>query len=206
VLALLLALMALGMLLLVLSARGLIRQMIIIPALYLLWLADLLIQSTPQWLFWAVLVLTALPILLKSLGTGERREARPRALAGGQPRRERVAFWAIQLRLAQRGAYSSARFVEALKRLTLEVLAYREQVSPLQAQQQLETGELDVPREIVTYLERGARWTPERAGWRARLAARLAALFSPARPASDLELENVVRFLEDCLEIKHVSR
>lgn len=206
VLAVFLVLVALGVLWVVSSARDLIRSAIVIPVLYLAWLADLLIKSTPQWVFWAVLVLAALPILLKSLGTGGRGDVRQRTVTSGNPRRERVAFWAIQLHLAQRGPYSSARFVEALKRLTLEVLAYQEQVSTLQVQQRLDAGELDVPPEVVSYLERGSRWMPGPASWWAKLAARLAGLISPAPFVLDKEVENVIRFLEDRLEMNHASR
>ena len=208
---------------LTLALRDWVRDAIVTPILFILWLGGLLIKSTPQWVFWAVFLAMALLILANSMGTGKRPDQNVGKAELGYPRRARVSFWAIQVHRQARGDSSPTSRAEPLRRLVLEVMAFQERLSLREVEQRLEFGELAVPPVILAYLQNRlaaelftpssfwgmlkSRWADFRvlAGRRAHaLISGLTQTRSAAQPSPfDGELESVVQFLEDRLEIKH---
>ena len=204
---------------LTLVLRDWVRDVILTPILFILWLGGLLIKSTPQWIFWGVFLVMALLILANSLGTGKRPDQNVDRAEPGHPRRERVLFWAKQIRWRARRDFSPLGNGEPLRRLVLEVIAFQERLSLTEVEQRLESGELDVPPTIRTCLQH--KLTPEPSspvslwerlqhrwadfGRRAHvLISGLTEARSYTQPSPfDSELESVVQFLEDRLEIIH---
>ena len=209
---------------LTLVLRDWVRDAIVTPILFILWLGGLLIKSTPQWVFWAVFLVMALLILANSLGTG--RDPIRRWAKRSQVIRDvhvcRFGLCKSIGRLVE--ILSPTSSAEPLRRLVLEVMAFQERLSLREVEQRLEFGELDVPPVILAYLQN--RLTPELyhpvqllgdaqaslgrlcasiAGRRAHaLISGLTQTRSQAQPSPfDGELESVVQFLEDRLEIKH---
>ena len=136
-----------------------------------------------------------------------------------RPRRERVLFWAKQIRWRARRDFSPVGSAEPLRRLILEVVAFQERLSLTEVEQRLESGELDVPPAVRMCLQR--KLTPEPSSpvsfW-GRLRHRLADLRQRAhvlisgltesrsytQPSPfDSELESVAQFLEDRLGVVH---
>jgi hypothetical protein len=203
---------------LTLVLRGWVRDAIVTPILFILWLGGLLIRSTPQWVFWGVFLVVALLILAKSLGTGKRPDQNVDRAEPGHPQRERVLFWAKQIRWKARDL-SPRGNGEPLRRLVLEMMAFQERLSLTEVEQRLESGELDVPLTIRTYLqyrlilkpsEPVSFWGVLRHRWAdfGRRAHDLISGLTQARSHTqvspfDDEVESVVQFLEDRLEIKH---
>jgi len=208
---------------LTLVLRDWVRDAIVTPILFILWLGGLLIKSTPQWVFWGVFLVMALLILANSLGARTGSDQTVGKAEPGYPRRARVSFWAIQVHQQARGDSPPTSSAEPLRRLVLEVMAFQERLSLREVEQRLEFGELDVPPVILAYLQDRLaaelftpssfwgmlkrRWADFRvlAGRRAHtLISGLTQTRSPAQPSPfDGELESVVQFLEDRLEIKH---
>ncbi len=204
---------------LTLVLRDWVRDAIVTPILFILWLGGLLIKSTPQWVFWGVFLVLALLILANSLGTRKRPDQNVGRAEPGRPRRARVSFWAIQAHQRAHRGSSPAGNAEPLRRLVLEVVAFQERLSLKEVEQRLESGELDVPLAIQAYLQyRPAPeplypvglWGTLRYRWadfgrRAHdLVSGLTQTRPPAQPPPfDDELESVVQFLEDRLEIKY---
>jgi len=204
---------------LTLVLRGWVRDVILTPILFLLWLGGLLIRSTPQWIFWGVFLVLALLILANSLGTGKRPDQNVDRAEPGHPQRERVLFWAKQIRWKARRDFSLLGNGEPLKRLILEVIAFQERLSLTEVEQRLESGELDVPPTIRMCLQH--KPTPEPSspvsiwerlqhrwadfGRRAHvLISSLTESRSYTQPSPfDSELESVAQFLEDRLRIIH---
>ena len=216
---------------LTLILRDWVRDAIVTPILFILWLGGLLIKSTPQWVFWGVFLVMALLILANSLGTRKRPDQNVGKAEPGRPRRERVLFWAKQIRWKARRYFSPVDNVEPLRRLVLEVVAFQERLSLTEVEQRLESGELDVPPAIHAtlmtwraqsrraYLQHGPnpeplypvglwgmlkhRWA-DLGRWAHDWISGLAQTQSHAQPSPfDAELESVVQFLEDRLEIKY---
>jgi hypothetical protein len=216
---------------LTLVLRDWVRDAIVTPILFILWLGGLLIKSTPQWVFWGVFLVMALLILANSFGAGKRSDQNVGKAEPGRPRRARVSFWAIQVHRQARGFSPPTSSAEPLRRLVLEVVAFQERLSLKEVEQRLESEELDVPPAILAYLQHGPTpeplypvglWGMLRQGWADfRRAAHGVLGILAGRWAHDLmsgliqtrlhtqsspfdsELESVVQFLEDRLEIKH---
>ena len=204
---------------LTLVLRDWVRDVILTPILFLLWLGGLLIRSTPQWIFWGVFLVLAVLILANSLGTGKRPDQNVDRAEPGHPQRERVLFWAKQIRWRARRDFSPLGNGEPLKRLILEVIAFQERLSLTEVEQRLESGELDVPPTIRMCLQH--KPTPEPSspvsiwerlqhrwadfGRRAHvLISGLTESRSYTQPSPfDSELESMTQFLEDRLRIIH---
>jgi hypothetical protein len=185
---------------LVLVLRGFVREAVVVPLLYVLWIGRLLFRSIPQSLLWALLLAVALLLATRSL---VERKKRLRETRGAEAERTgRVGLWARRIRLTARGDYSRWGLAQHLGKLALEVLAHQERLSARQTRRYLETGELDVPPEIRAYLHARFRPTPPRPiGIFSRLMQRrrLGVQVSPL----DVDPEAVVRFLEGQLEVQH---
>ena len=91
-------------------------------------------------------------------------------------------------------------------------MAFQERLSLREVEQRLEFGELDVPPVILAYLQNrlaaelftpSSFWGMLKSRWHALISG-LTQTRSAAQPSPfDGELESVVQFLEDRLEIKH---
>jgi len=204
---------------LTLILRGWVRDVILTPILFLLWLGGLLIRSTPQWLFWGVFLVLALLILANSLGMGKGPDQNVDRAEPGYPQRERVLFWAKHIRWMARRDFPLLGNGEPLRRLILEVVAFQERLSLTEVEQRLESGELDVPPPIQTCLQHkltselsppASLWERLQHRWadfrrRAHvLISGLTQTRSDIQPSPfDSELESIAQFLEDRLRIIH---
>jgi hypothetical protein len=125
--------------------------------------------------------------------------------------RERVAFWAMQLSLANSGDYSRLRFADFFSKLIVDILSYSGRISPDQYQEEMRKGSLDLPGPVLYFLK--TRQTPLYAlgpsSFKERLTLswlRFISLFS-RKPkemkgaAFDQEIEDVVCYLENELEV-----
>jgi hypothetical protein len=192
------------------SLRGFVREVILVPLSLLFWLADLLIRSTPQVLFWGVLLVICLIIAVRSLYAA--REPVVDQMSDVElrlTRRQRVGFWIFQMQMLRQGV-ARARFADFLSRLGLEVLAFREQVTPAEAEVRLQKGELLAP-EIVDFLRLRRMVPSEGTGlfsrmvmwfetWRSRI---LGLRDGKQAAAMEDELRRAVEYLEDQLEVKN---
>jgi len=182
-----------------------VRDVVVVPILYLVWIVRLYIGAVPQIFFWGALLLFGLALavtsVLMGLGgpDGRGRRAAEEAAAAGQAYTGQVRRLASQIQFAARSTYFRRHLARRLARLMVRHLDYGEQYQPAQVERALDA--LDAPPEIDTFLREGRQ------------------LISPSRPAGlmavlrrflwgrgetdapDFDLEQVVRFLEDRLEV-----
>jgi hypothetical protein len=205
-------------------ARGFIREVIVLPLSYLIWVGGVFLETTPQIFFWAALLLLAGMAAYRSL-VGSRRAAAPLApdVVDYLPERARsgqVAYWAgrIGALRAGRSPYFTGALHQAVTRLLLDTLAYRYHLTPNQVEDRLRAGSLDVPEPVRDYALGGMRrLDPEpvplwQQAW-TRLSTYLRALLraQPAAPAEqdDLDPQNaarvrfIIEYLEKELEVSH---
>jgi hypothetical protein len=183
-----LALLLVGLLALFVS--GLVSETLIVPLLYLLWLARVVVASIPQAAIWALLLVLAAPLLWRSL-------ARPRSFRLRPPTppapRAPVASWAELFRRAERDHYGRWLLAQRLSQLALGLLTSQEQRTTSQLWRMLQDEAQGAPVEIRAYLQAGAEAysaLPRRWRWPVR--------GQPAAPRDPLDLdpEVVLRFLE----------
>ncbi len=167
-----------------------VREVIVIPLLYLFWIARLLFKSIPQLVLWAGFIIVALIMAGKSLSK-RKPLLKPRSMEVEQY--GRVEDWARLIDRRDQGDYSKWRLAHRLGVLALETLAYQEELSMKQTRRHLESGKLDVPPQVWAFLRAGMTsynpfTMPKR---RFQLGARATPL--------DLDPEQAIQFLEDVL-------
>jgi hypothetical protein len=156
---LLLALLLLAAIVLALLFRDVARTVIVLPLLYLVWLAGLLWRSIPQALIWAIFVIVALRVAVGSLVVRRRRQEE-------QTRQEqmqnwgRARIWAKWVELAARGGYYQQRTARYIAGLTVDALAQREHIPVDLVEGELAAGRLDVPPRIRAFLLETLREAP----------------------------------------------
>jgi hypothetical protein len=177
------------MVLLALLLKDLAREAIVIPILKVFRTFDFF----PQILLWFSFVLAMFLIACKSL-------TRWSLPVSGIPSRKknfegRIEVLAGLIRKSHKGIYYKRRLSQYLGKLTLETLACRERQTAEIMKERLRSGTLDVPPEILAYLQAGIQWGSAYSG-RRKKGARLVDQGSPL----DLDYERVVEFLEHEME------
>jgi hypothetical protein len=202
---------------LALALTDLVRNLLAEPLTRLYYFFVLLVKSTPQAVFWAILLLFLLVVAGKSVQEVKTPDLPEFDTPLRSPKRERVGFWAIHINMALQGDhYSRARLAEFLSGVALDLFAQEERASVAEVRQRLDRGELDLPPEIENYLKArlASAYTPRPGLWRmaqeklARLWNSITGKYSPgSRTLPDQftgqELERVIQYLEDRLEIEH---
>jgi hypothetical protein len=132
--------------------HGYVRDRLILPASYLIWLARRFLESLDQEVLLALVVIAGAINLLLLLS----RYYEPPA-AGTAPTtvRGRVSAWLDLLPLAAQKGFVGQMPIRQLSLLLVNVLAQREQWPRAEIWAQLRAGTLPLPREIQAYLQTG---------------------------------------------------
>lgn len=187
--------------LLTLGLRDFVRDMFALPLSYILWFAGIIFETIPQIWFWTGLIVIALVIAMRSL---DRERLAPPSAPGksSRPARGRIDVWAERVNMLLKGRYSRHRFGYFIGRLILDVLSHEERLSLRDLERRLEQGETDVPPIVRDYLFSHLRpaHTEARPSFLTRLK-RFLGLEKPLTAHLNAELETIVKFLEDQLEV-----
>ncbi|MBN1810417.1 MAG: hypothetical protein JXA14_01120 [Anaerolineae bacterium] len=174
------------------------RDWVAIPLVRTLRLGNLFLGAVPQIVFWVLLLVIGLLVAARSLMEYKRRPRSVERVPVVYPGRVRTL-----LRWVQRepeSAYFRQRLAHRLTRLATELQAYRQKRAPGRFDRRLDG--LDAPPEIRAYLQAGMTLSP--LGNLGPIS-RFTRWLRPRRTASSLgcDLERVVQFLEDQLEVHH---
>ena len=170
--------------------RNFVREVIVIPFLYLFWLGRFLIQTVPQSALWGVLLFVCLLILgISLLGTTKRK---PRVVNFAEIQQGRIEGWTYLIDRAARDDYFKWLLAQSLQKLALNAIAHHKGQSLRLTRQQLRQGALDIPPDVEAYFQASLKSlghlpSPKR-------------LFrTKVRSASSLDLDpaKVVQFLEN---------
>ncbi len=207
--------------------RDIVREVVVLPLSYLVFVAGIIVDTAPQLFFWLAVILIAFWIAYRSLYA--RRRTAPTAIApilhdmgDRAPYGGRVAYWSTKVDHMRRyrSVYYQSTFHLSLARLLIELLAYRYRLTMLEAEERLRNDMLEVPEEVRAYvvtslsrkdvthqnfiarmwrkiIETVQRWLPGRHETSA----------NPAddRPESTAEAQiaRVIHYMEEELEVTH---
>jgi hypothetical protein len=179
--------------------RDVARDWIAIPLARALRIWNLVLSAIPQVIFWTLLLFIGFMVAARSLMARKRRPWGTDRMPAAYPGQ----LWTL-LRWVQRepeSAYFRQRLARRLVRLAADLQAYRQKRVPDRFNRRLD--DLDVPPEIRAYLEAGMTLSPSDG---LGPLSRFARWLWPQRTASlDFDLERVVQFLENQLEVHHGS-
>lgn len=165
-----------------------IREAVVIPLLYLVWVGRFILSAVPHAALWACYVTFLLLVMTVSLLAKRQKKRKPPQLQPDQE--DRVAGLAKLIEQAEQDDYFKWRLAQQLQKLSLDTLAYHTGQSIGQIRQQLRQGTLDIPPELQAYFAAGLKplgsvVTPQKL---------FATKHSPT--ALDLDPVEVGRFLE----------
>lgn len=202
----------LATLILALVFRETLRETLLVPLLYLVWVGNLAFKSLDQSCIWVAALMVALAI-----GMGYRRRAKtplesPQTILRRPPPAGRIQFWQSQLGV-RRGLTSDQRLTAwEARRLFINLLAYREHTNAEQIKKQLSRGELTLPAEIRAHLaleDNGSRPEQPIPPLERLRQMVIEYLNLPDRGAAsrpDPKWEKVADYLESLMEVEHDIR
>ena len=135
-----------------LAARGAIEDAIVEPLLLGVWVSWQILDSLPQAIIWAgLLVLLGALTLRAALGPAGLMLQRPASV----PREGRIDPWRRLFLFARRDRYSRWRVAQRMAGLVMEQIALREQVGVAAARGRIEAGALALSDETLLFLRAG---------------------------------------------------
>jgi len=188
-------------LLLMLGLQDFVRNALAIPLSYMLWLLRILLETIPQLWCWTGLLGVVLVIALRSLD----REHRPPSTPPGSQTRlppGHIDMWATRITMLLQGKYSRHRFGYFIGKLILDVLSHEERLNYREVERRIEQNAFDLPPAARDYLY--ARLKPglsEAPSGFLKWLKRLLRLEQPPSVYLNTELETIVTFLEDQMEV-----
>lgn len=176
--------------------RGVVNQLILVPAAYLLWLLKLLYLSVNQAVWWVAAVFVVLLVLSRSL-LPEFKPVR-KLVRFARHGRGNIEALSLALDKSQKGMYYKWLVANRLGRLAHAILLQREHGKPRSAFAPLIGEGWDATPDVQQYLERGLHgsftdFPNHRWGY----------FTTPVKTPLDLDVTDVVEFLESKSENRH---
>ena len=174
------------------------RDWVALPLARILRIGNLMLGAVPQIVFWVLLLVIGASIAARSLMERKERMPSPDQVLVVYPGRVRTLLLWVQRE--SESAYFRQRLAYHLARLATELQAFRQKRTPGRFGWRLDG--LDASPEIRAYLQAGM--TPSSLSTPSPLS-RFVRWLRPQRavPSQDFDLESVVQFLEDQLEVHH---
>jgi hypothetical protein len=195
---------------LVYAFRVQVLAWLVMPVSYLAWYVDVVLNTVPQPVYWAVLVLGAVFVavraLLRNLPPAQDLPLLPQTIRGVS----RYRYWLWYLSAIENSTFSNEQTAYILQHLLLDLLAFQEHLSLEETEERVRSGQLEVPSEVAELIitRRLAVPVAPRRSLRTLLQRLQASLhhtdapLGPAQPANPW-IEQIVTFIEDRLELSH---
>lgn len=172
-------------------ARGVVREAIVIPMLYALWSFLYMLDGIPQPFIWAVLIVFAIVIAIRSISSTPDINLRRQHV---QESGASVSGWARLLSHAHHDQFARWRTAQRLAIFAAKQLAHRERIELRRARHKIESGLPDMPPQVHAYFRAGLSANrPSTQGLRAYLR-------RPTRDALDLDPAEAIAYLEKLAE------
>jgi hypothetical protein len=185
-----------------------IRDVIVVPIYYLIWLVGLILNSIPQVIFLILLVFVCFMITLNTLfkiwsGQYRRAASRYRTIEGG-----RYLFWNRLLTNLRSNPFSRDNFALEARKLILSILSYQEGIDIPGIEQILADHKISVPVSVAQLvISKKLPFLPEKGNPHGRKLPKFLHRFfqkdAQDEPMMDEQAKEIIHFIEDRLEISH---
>jgi hypothetical protein len=182
--------------------RDWVRSEIAYPLAYLFWALRLIILSIPQEVFWWFLVILCLFVALYISWPSSLPSRSPISSHRSKPS-SRYTTWLRYLHNLDTSRFASDNLARDLVRLTVQILADQQRLTPDEVYLQLDHNQIDLPPEFLAFLQR--RSFKYKSKQESRLAELFHSLFPPRRqirppgvysPAEE-EASRIIAYVED---------
>ncbi len=185
-----------------------VRDAVVVPIYYLLWVAGLTLQSLPQEVFLALLVCLCILLGLNTMQHLPGRSVphlREDPIPSG---RSRYQSWQRLCHSLTTNSFGRTDFIYEARQLTLAVLAFQEGKDRDQVEQMVTSQSLLVPetvRRLIVSTE--ILTSAPSVNWMDRARAEIRRWFQreprPSDPALDRQVAEIIQFLQDRVEMNH---
>jgi hypothetical protein len=187
--------------------RDTVREAVVIPLTYAVWLGDRMLSSLPQGMLLGVLLVLGAGILVRSAtrSTEPAQEVSGYAPAPAEQRHSRLVFWARQLNRMEDSQFAVEKLAVELKALTVKILSAQENLPDDEVIDAVKRGTLAVPAEVRDLILRPQDWMTAHPPSQWQLFLRWLRRNQPEAPANDpqsAKLEAVIRFIETRVETR----
>lgn len=186
--------------------RDVLRSMVLIPLAYLIFFFRLISSSIGQQALWIFFVVLAAIIAIISLAA--RGEKQPQEIQVEQKYPTRLKIWIESMRRNERSAYFKWNLAQDLSALFLETIAYQRGISRMQALRQIEAGKVDLPSDMIAYLQISQKpfsqtglASDNHSNWLHKFLKKIFKHPAPkvSKSPLDMEPEIIIRYLENYL-------
>jgi hypothetical protein len=181
--------------------KDFVRQSILVPVYYFIWLGGLYLRSFDQALLWGILLVIGLILALNLILKG-RRHYQVGELEEITPNRfGRVAHWQTYIKMMQNSYYSENLLADELKRLLLSILAHQYRRTPTEVEEKIQNSEIQLPADIYQFLFDRTPFEVTNSGHFAFFTGWFKRIFKPETPhllaERQQKLQRVIHYLED---------
>jgi hypothetical protein len=134
-------------------ARDIIQEWVVVPLLWLFWIAGMVYRLLPEAVYWLFILFLFAYWAASSLSR-RRIKARP-YLGPDRSYPSPLQSWKGKLDRATQGSYSSWYLASNLADLWIDLITDQAKISPVEAKRILEKGTPEMPPEIRAYLQAG---------------------------------------------------
>jgi hypothetical protein len=185
------------------------RDTIIVPIYYLIWVISLVLKSIPQGVYFAVLVFLSLLIGFKTLESVRVERSTKRLEKDWPESGTQYLHWKSLCANMDINPFSRGRFAWEARKLILSILAYEQGIDSVEAETLVRKGMVDVPDTIRNLIEKkkipDARLPRNRITSVALRLRRLLGIGSENDPQIDSAIAEIIGFIEYHLEIDHAG-
>ena len=182
--------------------EGYVHDIIVAPLLNIILVGTYLLQSIPQSILWAAFMLFAIVFCIRSLKktstTLRAIEKTQRNITGP------VSIWANRIRDAGNGVHSERDLKRHLNSLLISTIAYNDGKSQLQIKRNAKSDDLVIPLEIQDYFNVCDNEIPPTHYFLSEIGSLLRTWLGKRKPTFlNTESDNVVKYIENLLKVKH---
>jgi hypothetical protein len=187
-----------------------IRDTIVLPIYYLLWISSHILKSIPQEAYLAFLIFASIIISINTVQSIRVKQI-TRSPGGNQPQvHTRYLHWRRLCANLYYNWFSRNQFALEARQLLLAILAYQAEIDTSEVEAMVRDGTLCVPDSIRNLVQDKAIQDPRpttNSTKKAILRLRRAFLRVDSQndPQIDSQVVEIVSFIEHCLEINHVG-
>jgi hypothetical protein len=128
-----------------------VRDAIVAPTAYLVWLTSVLIDALPESYLLGFATAIVVYVAIRSLSREDERLPQRKVIS--VPSQGAIAAWCHRLQLVAKGSYSEQRLDHHIGQLMLKVIAYENRCSLREAGQLIENDQVNLPPDLASYLQ-----------------------------------------------------